>query len=117
VAATISQTTCSIGYVELAYTLQNNMTVAAIKNPTAQYVLPTLQTTTAAIASGASQGLPAGDASWSSVTLLNTNAANAYPIVTFTYLLPYKELNVIPNMTLEKATAIVQMFWYLIHDG
>ena len=93
------------------------MAVAAIQNPAGQFVSPTLQTTTAAVSAGASQGLPAGDASWTSVSLLNTNAAEAYPIVTFTYLLVYKELNVIPNLTQDEATAIVQMLWYIVHDG
>jgi ABC-type phosphate transport system substrate-binding protein len=51
------------------------------------------------------------------VSLLNTPGANSYPIVSFTYLLVYKELNVIPGMTQERATALVQFLWYIIHDG
>jgi phosphate transport system substrate-binding protein len=51
------------------------------------------------------------------VSLLNTNDPQAYPIVSFTYLLEYKELNVIPGMTQAKATAIVQYFWYVVHYG
>jgi phosphate transport system substrate-binding protein len=117
VATTILQTQYSIGYVELAYALQNSMTVAAVQNPSGQYIMPTLQSTTAAVSVGASQGLPTGDQSWTSVSLLNTNGADAYPIVTFTYMLVYKELNVIPGMNLAKATAIVQMLWYIVHDG
>jgi phosphate transport system substrate-binding protein len=117
VAGTVQTTQYSIGYVELAYALQNSMTVAAVQNPVGNWIMPTLVSTTAAVSAGASQGLPAGDQSWSSVSLLNTNAADAYPIVTFTYLLEYKELNVIPGMTTEKATAIVQMLWYIVHDG
>jgi ABC-type phosphate transport system substrate-binding protein len=93
------------------------MTVAAIQNPAGQFVMPTLASTTAAVSAGASQGLPSGDASWTSVSLLNTNGADAYPIVTFTYLLVYKELNVIPNLTQNQATAIVQMLWYIVHEG
>jgi phosphate transport system substrate-binding protein len=117
VAATITQTQYSIGYVELAYALQNHMTVASIKNPAGNYITPTLQSITTAVQSVASQGLPSGDQSWTSVSLLDTSAPQAYPIASFTYLLEYKELNVIPGMTQEKATAIVQYFWYVIHDG
>jgi phosphate transport system substrate-binding protein len=117
VAATVSQTQYSIGYVELTYALQNNMAVASIKNPSGNFIAPTLQSTTAAVQSGASQGLPSGDQPWTSVSLLDTSDPQAYPIVSFTYLLEYKELNVIPGMTQEKATAIVQYFWYVIHDG
>jgi ABC-type phosphate transport system substrate-binding protein len=51
------------------------------------------------------------------VSLLNTPDAQAYPIVSFTYLLIYKELNVIPGMTQNKATQLVQFLWYVVHDG
>jgi phosphate ABC transporter phosphate-binding protein len=116
VAQTVSTTTYSIGYVELAYTIENNMHVAAVQNPSGNFVMPTLASTTAAAQSGASS-LPAGDASWTGVNLLNTAASDAYPIVTFSYIIIYKELNVIPDMTQEKATALVQFLWYIIHEG
>jgi phosphate transport system substrate-binding protein len=116
VAATVIQTEYSIGYVELAYALQNHMAVASIQNPAGNFIEPTLESTTAAVESGASD-LPAGDQSWSSVSLLNTSGEDAYPIVTFTYLLSYRELNVIPGMTQDKATALVQYMWYVVHDG
>jgi phosphate ABC transporter phosphate-binding protein len=117
VASTINSTTYSIGYVELAYTLENNMTVAAIQNPSGNFVMPTLASTTAAAQAGASSGLPAGDASWTTFNLLNTNAADAYPIVSFSYIIVYKELNGIPGMTQAKAQALVQFLWYIVHDG
>ena len=117
VATSIITTPYSIGYVELAYALENQMTVAAIKNPAGNYIMPTLESTTAAAQAGAASGLPAGDESWSNVDLINTEADEAYPIVSFSYLLAYKELNVISGMTQEKATALVQFLWYVIHDG
>lgn len=117
VASTITQTPYAIGYVELSYALENSMSIASIKNPAGNFIAPTLASTTTAVQSGASQGLPTGDQSWTSVSLLDTADPQAYPIVSFTYLLEYKELNVIPNMTLEKATAIVQYIWYVVHDG
>ncbi len=115
--STVNTTQYTIGYVELAYALQNGMTVASIQNLSGNWIAPTLASTTSAVAAGASGGLPSGDQSWASVSLLNTNAVDAYPIVTFTYLLEYKELNVIPGMTEAKATAIVQLLWYIVHDG
>jgi phosphate ABC transporter, phosphate-binding protein len=117
VASTVNSTTYSIGYVELAYTLENNMPVAAVQNPSGNFVLPSLASTTSAAQAGASAGLPTGDASWTNVNLLNTNAADAYPIVTFSYIIVYKELNVIPGMTQDKATGLVQFLWYIVHDG
>ncbi len=117
VASTVNGTRYAIGYVELAYILQNGMTVAAVQNPSGNWVLPSLDSTTVAVQSGASSGLPAGDASWTNVSLLNAPDANAYPIVSFTYLLSYKELNVLSDMTQAKATALVQFLWYVVHDG
>ncbi|MGE5532875.1 MAG: phosphate ABC transporter substrate-binding protein PstS [Bacillota bacterium] len=117
VASTVNGTKYAIGYVELAYILQNGMTVAAIQNPAGNWVLPNLDSTTVAVQSGASGGLPAGDASWTGVSLLNAPDTNAYPIVSFTYLIVYKELNVVPGMSENKATALVQFLWYVIHDG
>jgi phosphate ABC transporter phosphate-binding protein len=117
VASTVNGTQCSIGYVELAYALQNGMTVAAIQNPAGNWIRPSLQSTELAVQSGASTGLPSGDASWLNVSLLNTPDANAYPIVSFTYLLVYKELNVVSGMNQNKATALVQFLWYVVHDG
>jgi phosphate ABC transporter phosphate-binding protein len=117
VASTVNGTQYAIGYVELAYALQNGMTGAAVQNPAGNWIQPSLTSTQSAVQSGAASGLPAGDASWVSVSLLNTSDANAYPIVSFTYLLAYKELNVIPGMTQQRATALVQFLWYVVHDG
>ncbi len=117
VASSVNGIQYSIGYVELAYILENGMTVAAIQNPAGNWIQPSLESTQLAVQSGASSGLPAGDASWANVSLLNAPDANAYPIVSFTYLLSYKELNEIPGMTQDKATALVQFLWYVVHDG
>jgi phosphate ABC transporter phosphate-binding protein len=116
VAQIITSTSHSIGYVEFTYALQTGMTVAAIRNPSGNYVLPTLETTTIAAQSVASS-LPTGDADWAKVNILNTKATNAYPIVSFSYILIYKELNTISGMTQTRAEAIVQFLWYMIHDG
>ncbi len=117
VASTVTQTPYAIGYVELAYALQNSMTVASVQNPAGNYIAPSLSSTTTAVQSGASQGLPTGDQSWYTVSLLNTADPQAYPIVSFTYLLVYKELNVVQGMTQNKATQLVQYLWYVVHDG
>ena len=115
VASTVNSTQYAIGYVELAYAVTNGMTVAAVQNPSGNYILPTLASTTAA--AQAATNLPSGSASWTNVNLLNTGDANAYPIVSFTYIIVYKELNVIHNLTQQQATALVQYIWYLVHDG
>ncbi len=117
VASVVQGTQYTIGYVELAYALQNNMTVAKVQNPSGNWILPTLNTIQIAVQSGASTGLPAGSGDWTNVNLLNAKDPQAYPIVSFTYLLVYNELNVIPGMTQAKATALVQFVWWVVHDG
>jgi phosphate transport system substrate-binding protein len=117
VASIVNGNQYSIGYVELAYIIENGMTVASVQNPAGNWIQPSLESTQLAVQSGASSGLPSGEASWINVSLLNTPDANAYPIVSFTYLLSYKELNVLSDMTQAKATALVQFLWYLVHDG
>ena len=104
--ATVEGTAYAIGYVELAYAIENTMKIAAVQNPAGNYVTPTLATTTAAAQSVASAGLPAGDASWTSVNILNASGDNSYPIVSFSYILVYKELNVVTGMTQAKANAL-----------
>jgi phosphate transport system substrate-binding protein len=117
VAATVNQTQYAIGYVELAYALQNSMTVAALQNPAGNYVLPSLASATAAAESLPTSGLPSGEGDWTVVNILNAPGAQAYPIVNPTYMLIYKELNVIQGMTMDKAEQIIQYIWYVVHDG
>ena len=115
VAQTVQSTPYAIGYIELAYALKNSITVASIQNPAGNWVAPSLASTTAA--AEALTNLPAGDQDWGSVNILNTAGAQAYPIVTPTYILVYKELNVTPGMDQNKATQLVRYLWYLVHDG
>jgi phosphate transport system substrate-binding protein len=117
VAATVTTTEYSIGYIELAYALQNAVPVAALQNPKGNFVLPSLESTTAAAESLPTSGLPSGSASWESVNILNAPGDQAYPIVTPTYILLYQDLSVINGMGMNKATELIQYIWYVIHDG
>jgi phosphate ABC transporter phosphate-binding protein len=115
VAGKILTTPNSIGYVELAYTVQNSMKVGKIRNPAGTFVLPSLASTAAAAASAPTLPSPGDD--WANVTILNAAGANTYPIASFTYLLVYKELNTIgPSMTLAKAQELVNFLWWCVHD-
>ncbi len=116
VAGYIKQNANTIGYVELAYTVQNSMTVAKVQNPAGNFILPTLNTTKAA-AEGAAPVLPSPDGDWSGVSILDAAGANSYPISSLTYLLLYKELNVLgSSMTQPKAKALVDFVWWAVHD-
>lgn len=84
VAACIKQTEGAVGYVEQAYALQNNFTYASVKNKDGQYVEPTLEAASAAVA-GAN---PPEDLRFSTI---NAAGADAYPITATTFLLVWED--------------------------
>ncbi len=85
VAAAVKQTVGGVGYVELAYALQNNFTFAAVKNASGAYVLPALASTSAA---GTGITLPP-DLRFSAI---NSKSAAAYPIAGQTFILAYQDM-------------------------
>jgi len=121
VAGIVTQNPNSLGYNEFAYATINKITFGAVQNAAGNYVLPSLESFTAAV-SAASSTLPKGDENWSKVSIIdsivsNSSAANAYPVTSFSYLLVYKELNIIPGMDLNRAKALVSFLWWTVHDG
>ncbi|HEX4921991.1 MAG TPA: phosphate ABC transporter substrate-binding protein PstS, partial [Candidatus Bathyarchaeia archaeon] len=123
VAAVVQGTKYTIGYVELAYALSASpvLTYASLWNPAGQaYIAPSLGSTALAASSLSASYLPAGDAaaSWQPINLLNSANPGAYPIVTFSYIMVYKELNVYgSSMTLTRAQDLVNYLWFIVHDG
>ena len=89
VAGQIKQAPGALGYVELAYAKQNSIPVAAIRNPAGSFVLPTIETATAA-ADGALAQMGQGGSDYR-VSIVNSPGANAYPISSFTWLLVYRQ--------------------------
>ena len=92
------------------------MSYGFIKNPAGNFIEPTIASTKAALNSLTSSTLPAGDQSWKTVKLLNSQDPAAYPIASFTYLLVYKELNAVTGMTQAKAKALVDFLWFVVHS-
>jgi phosphate transport system permease protein/phosphate transport system substrate-binding protein len=92
VSATVKQTPNSLGYIELSFALTVGMTFADIQNREGRFVTPSLESTKAAVEAAAGN-LPAGDESWTGVSLLNAPGADSYPIASFSYLLLYKEMS------------------------
>jgi phosphate transport system substrate-binding protein len=115
VAGVVQGTTYTIGYVELAYALANSMTVASVQNNAGNWVLPTLASSAAAATSVSN--LPAGNAVWSTVNLLNQPGATTYPIVTFSYVIVYKDLSVNSDLNANSAGALVQFLWWSVNTG
>jgi len=117
VTQTVKTTPHSIGYIELAYAIQNQVQSAHLKNHDGNFVTPSPDTTSAAAASLGT--LPSGDGDWSQVNILDASGADSYPIASFTYILIYKELyNNQTKMNRTAAEALVDFLWWAVHsDG
>ena len=87
VAGQVKQTPGTIGYVELAYAKQNRLAVAAMRNASGSFVLPSVESATAA-AAGIAEKL--GKDTDYRVSIVNAPGAQAYPIASFTWLLAYR---------------------------
>lgn len=121
VTALVKQTPYSIGYVEFTYAKNNNLTYGYLENAAGEFVEPTPDSFAKA-AQYAALTLPRGDQSWSNVSIVdsvvhNTQAKGAYPLTSFSYILVYKELSVVPGMNKAAAKALVDFLWWAIHDG
>jgi len=105
VAGSVQSTPNSIGYVGLAYAIQNNLLYAQMKNAFGAYVSPSVASATMA-ANGFT--LP------NDMRIMVTNSADAgaYPITGFTWLLVYLNQN-----DQAKGKAIVNFLWWAIHTG
>ncbi|HZD88387.1 MAG TPA: phosphate ABC transporter substrate-binding protein PstS [Gaiellaceae bacterium] len=93
VAAVIGSTPGSIGYVSVAYVLQNHLTLAKMKNASGKYTLPTIKSIESAAQLVKAHKIPANNAI--SITdapkTKNKKYANAYPLATFTYIIVPKK--------------------------
>jgi len=107
VTGMVKQQPDTIGYVELAYAVQNKLPVALIKNRAGNFVEPSLEAITAAAAE--SSGNTPEDLR---VSITDAAGANAYPISSYTYILVYKD-----QKDAAKGKLLVDFLWWGIHDG
>jgi phosphate transport system substrate-binding protein len=108
VAGLIKQTPGAIGYIELAYAIQNSMPYAKVKNKSGNFITPNIASVTAA----ANIQIPPD----SKVSLTNTDAGDGYPIASFSWVLIYKEQKY-NNRSLDRATKLLKLLSWTIHDG
>jgi phosphate transport system substrate-binding protein len=83
VAGQVRQTPGAIGYIELAYVLQNEMTYARIQNKAGNYVYPSVATAKAAAASKP-------EVSPTDFSIVDAGGADSYPICGYSWALLYK---------------------------
>lgn len=104
VAAQVQQTQGAIGYVEYAFATENNLPVSSVENREGKFVLPSVQSTTAAL-----EGTKYPDNF--RVFIDNPDGATSYPIVGLTWLLVYED------MDNEKAAALTAFVNWALTDG
>ena len=106
VAGLIRQMKGSIGYIELIYAVQNNITYGSVKNAAGDFVKASLASVTAAAASVKS--MPADFR----VSITNAPGKDAYPISSFTWLL-------IPVQSKDaaKGKMIADFLSWMVNDG
>ena len=107
VAGVIKQTKNSIGYVGSEYAFAQKIPYASVENQQGEFVLPT----SAAISAAASGEIPAD----TRCSITNSDAAGAYPISTFTWMIIYKEQNY-SDRTKEQAEATLDLLKYILSD-
>jgi phosphate transport system substrate-binding protein len=107
VTGQVKNTPNTIGYVELAYAVQNKLPVAHIKNSSGSFIEPSIDSVMAAAA--ASAGNTPEDLR---VSITNATGAQAYPIASYTYILVYKD-----QKDAAKGKALVDFLWWGIHEG
>lgn len=108
VGGMVKQTPGSIGYVELAYVLQNKMTAAQIRNKSGKFI----EANISSISASANVTLPED----LRVSLTNTDAKEGYPITSFTYILLYENQSY-DNRSLDKSKVTVELVKWMITSG
>jgi phosphate transport system substrate-binding protein len=105
VAAVVQKTKGALGYIAISYVLQNKLSYALIRNAAGRYVVPNVKSISAAAATV--ENVPSSNA----VSIVNPpkDAADAYPMSTFTYAL-------VPHHS-PKAALLKQFLSYAITTG
>ncbi|MGH7045445.1 MAG: phosphate ABC transporter substrate-binding protein PstS [Stellaceae bacterium] len=105
VAGLVRQTPGAIGYIELAYLLENSMTYAALENRAGQYVLPSIVTVAAAAATKP-------DVSSTNFSIVDTSCAACYPISGYSWVLLYQK-----PADPHRAALVKSIMTWLVTDG
>ena len=107
VAGVVKVNEGAIGYVELSYAMENNLSVISLKNRAGYYVIPSLDSTSAS-ADGALSKIPSDFRA----DLTNAPGKNSYPIVGMTWLLVHKN-----QKDTAKGKTLVDFLKWSLTDG
>ena len=106
-AGVIKQTKNTIGYVGSEYAFAQKIPYASVENQRGEFVIPS----SATISAAAAGDIPAD----TRCSITNSDAAGAYPISTFTWMIIYKEQNY-SDRTKEQALATLDLLKYILSD-
>ena len=109
VAGTISQTNGAIGYIGSEYAFAQGIPVASLQNAAGNFILPSVES----VSASAKGEMPAD----TRVSLTNTEAADGYPISSFTWLIIYKEQNYNNRSQDQAAQTIKLIDWAVSADA
>jgi phosphate transport system substrate-binding protein len=87
VAADVKENPGAIGYVSVAYTIQNHLNLARLRNSAGSYVLPTVATIESAAQLVKSKHIPANNKISITSPPKSKKYRDAYPLATFTYVI------------------------------
>ena len=102
VAAQVSRTANSIGYVEYAYAKQNNMSVAQVQNQKGDFILPSVESANEALSTVT---FPAN------FRVFEGDPKAGYPITGLTWMMVYKQYDP------DKAAAMKKWIEWVLTDG
>ncbi len=114
VTEAVRNTQYSIGYVELSYAILNRLPHAAVENKAGKFVNASMESVTEAVRSVIEQvSLPDPLDDWSDVSLIKLEppSPDAYPIVSFSYVMLYVENSP------EKAAALREFLTWVYEKG
>jgi phosphate transport system substrate-binding protein len=105
VAGQIGNTPGAIGYVELAYALQNNISYAALRNSSGAFVLPSVDSVRNAAAKKP-------NVNPTDYSIVDMPGADSYPIAGYSWVLLWKNQ---PDAT--KGKELVSLFRWVVTNG
>jgi phosphate transport system substrate-binding protein len=120
VAVDISDNNGAIGPLEIAYILENagqtSLYYGAVQNAAGNFILANVTNIAATLNAGGSM-LPAGNASWTTVSIIDntyndTTDTQIYPVVTMTYALVYQA-----QTSLTQGAALVNFLSWIVNSG
>ena len=114
VTEAVRNTQYSIGYVELSYAVLNRLPHAAVENKAGKFVKASIESVTEAVRSVIGQAsLPDPLDDWSDISLIKLEppSPDAYPIVSFSYVMLYVENSP------EKAAALREFLTWVYEKG